>query len=172
ERAPAAQAAHRPPGPFRGRQARSFGGGTRVPFLARCPGHVQRGSSDALLSHIDLLASFADLTAQRLAAGEGPDSRSLLATFVGQSKRGRDDLVEQGSGLALRLGSWKYIEPSNRPRVNEQTHTELGNDPAPQLYDLAIDPAETTNVAAKYPSRVKEMADLLQRIRSVGRSRP
>ena len=162
---------HRPAGLFRGGKYSNFEGGTRVPFLARWPGHVKRGSSDALLSHIDLLASFADLTAQRLAAGEGPDSRSLLATFVGQSKRGRDDLVEQGSGLALRLGSWKYIEPSNRPRVNEQTHTELGNDTEPQLYDLAIDPGETTNVAAEYPSRVKQMADLLRQIRSANSGR-
>src|SRR5206468_10834220 len=88
---------HRPAGPFRGGKYSNFEGGTRVPFIARWPGHVQRGSSNALFSHIDLLASFADLTAQRLAAGEGPDSRSLLATLVGRSKRGRDDLVEQGS---------------------------------------------------------------------------
>src|SRR5439155_23227355 len=119
---------HRPAGPFRGGKYSNFEGGTRVPFIARWPGHVQRGVSDALISHIDLLASFVDLTGQRLAAGDGPDSRQLMSTVLGRSKAGRDHLVEQGSGLALREGRWKYIEPSNRARFNEQTRTEPGND--------------------------------------------
>ena len=60
------------------------------------------------------------------------------------------------------LRGWKYIEPSTRPRMNVETNTELGNDPAPQLYDLIADPGETTNVATKYPATVKEMDDLLK----------
>jgi arylsulfatase A-like enzyme len=156
---------HRPAGPFRGGKYRNFEGATRVPFIARWPGHLQRGVSDALVCQIDLLASLADLTGQRLAPGDGPDSRNLMTTLLGRAKKGRDDLVEQGSGLALRLGRWKYIEPSNRPRLNQQTQTELGNDTVPRLYDLAVDPGETTNRAARYPGRVKEMEDLLRQIR-------
>lgn len=157
---------HRPAGPFRGGKYSTFEGATRVPFIARWPGHLQRGVSDALVCQIDLLASVAHLTGQPLAAGDGPDSRNLMTTLLGRSKRGRDHLVEQGSGLALRQGRWKYIDPSNRPRLNEQTRTELGNDTVPQLYDLAADPGETTNVAARYPGRVKEMEDLLRQIRN------
>ncbi len=157
---------HRPAGPFRGGKYSNFEGATRVPFIARWPGRVRRGVSDALVCQVDLLASFAMLTGQPLASGEGPDSRNLMTAFLGRTHHGRDELVEQSAGLALRQGRWKYIEASNRPRVNAQTHTELGNDTVPQLYDLAADPGEETNVAARYPERVKQMQDLLAQIRS------
>jgi hypothetical protein len=61
---------------------------------------------------------------------------------------------------------------TNRPRVDAETNTELGNDTAAQLYDLAADPGEAMSVAAKNPSKVKEMADLLRQIKLAGRSRP
>lgn len=65
----------------------------------------------------------------------------------------------------------KYIEPNNRARVNANTNTELGNDTAPQLYDLTRDPGEKTNLAGTSPAKVKEMEDLLRRIRQEGRNR-
>jgi len=163
--------AHRLAGPFRGGKYSNFEAGTRVPLIVRWPGHVKPGSSsDALVAHIDFVASFAQLTGRRLPGGEAPDSEKLLSVLLGRSKQGRDSFVEQGSGLSLRQGRWKYIEPSARPRLNAQTNTELGNDTAAQLYDLAADPGEHANVAAKYPDRVKAMETLLRRVKE--RSRP
>ena len=78
--------------------------------------------------------------------------------------------VEQGCGLSLRKGRWKYIEPSNRRAMNPDTNTELGNDSAPQLYDLTTDPGERANVAAKFPDKLEEMKQLLDDIRKAGRS--
>jgi hypothetical protein len=64
-------------------------------------------------------------------------------------------LVENGNGL--RLGSWKLI---------------LGGKGKPsQLFDLAGDVGETTNVAGKHPDTVAEMGSLLRKIRDAGRSR-
>jgi arylsulfatase A-like enzyme len=157
---------HKPAGPFRGGKYSSFEGGTRVPFIVRWPARVKPGVSDALVSQIDLIASLATLTAQPLGTGDAPDSVDVLPALIGTSKTGRDHLVVQGGGLALRQGRWKYIEPSDRPKMNKNTNTELGNDTVPQLYDLADDRGETRNLAAKLPDRVKEMAALLQRIRT------
>jgi hypothetical protein len=55
--------------------------------------------------------------------------------------------------------------------MNRDTNTELGNDPAPQLYDLATDPGERTNLAEKFPAKVNEMQRLLDGLRTAGRSR-
>ena len=88
-----------------------------------------------------------------------------MDAFLGRSKVGRDELVEQGSGLALRTGRWKYIEPGSGPKRNANTNTELGNDSAPQLYDLSRDPGETRNLAQEQPDRVKEMQARLDRIK-------
>jgi hypothetical protein len=42
------------------------------------------------------------------------------------------------------------------------THTELGNDPSPQLYELDADPGETRNLAGAHP----EILDRLCKDRS------
>ena len=156
---------HRPWGPFRGGKYSNFEAGTRVPMMIRWPGRVRRGTSDALVCHIDFLASIAALTGQPLAADVRGDSVDTMGAFLGRSKVGRTELVEQGSGLALRLGRWKYIEPSSRPKLNANTNTELGNDSTPQLYDLSRDLGETLNLAQEHPDRVKAMQARLDRIR-------
>jgi len=157
---------HTPSGPFRGGKYSHFEGGTRVPFLVRWPGRVKAGTSDALISQVDFLASFAALVKKPLAAGDGPDSLDTLAALLGTAKAGRAELIEQAGGQALRVGVWKYIEPSKRPKMNVETNTELGNDAVPQLYDLARDPGERQNVAGKYPQKVAELQARLQEIRN------
>jgi arylsulfatase A-like enzyme len=162
---------HKPAGVYRGGKYSSFEGGTRIPLLIRWPGHIAPGTSDALVCQIDFLASFAALAGQKLAPGEAPDSQDTLTAFLGTSKTGRDHLVEQGGGLAIRVGQWKYIEPNNRPKMNTNTNTELGNDTVPQLYDLAADPGEAHNLAASQAARVEQMAALLGKIRKDGTDR-
>ena len=69
------------------------------------------------------------------------------------------------SKLALREGNWKYLEPAKGPAKSALTNTDLANDSKPQLYDLAIDPGETNNLAAGEPGRVSTMAKALEAIR-------
>ena len=70
---------HKPAGPLRGGKYSLYEGGTRVPFLARWPARIKPGVSDALVSQVDFLATFAELTGQKLAADAGPDSLPQLA---------------------------------------------------------------------------------------------
>jgi arylsulfatase A-like enzyme len=156
---------HKPSGPLRGGKYSAFDAGTRVAFIARWPGRLKAGVSDALISQIDFLSSFAALTGQRLTDADAPDSDNVLDALLGRSDAGRDCLVEHASTLSLIKGKWKYIEPSAGPRMNKNTNTELGNDPQPQLYDLAVDLGEKRNVAAEHPDLVRDMAAQLKRIR-------
>jgi arylsulfatase A-like enzyme len=157
---------HTPSGPFRGGKYSHFEGGTRVPFILRWPARVKPGTSDTLVSQVDFLASFAALSKQPLAGARAPDTVDTLAAFLGTSRTGRTELIEQAGGQALRSGQWKYIEASKRPKRNEQTNTELGNDAVPQLYDLSRDPGERQNLADSHPEKVKELQDRLEAIRS------
>jgi arylsulfatase A-like enzyme len=164
---------HRPAGPWRGGKYSIFEGGTRVPFLVRWPGRIQRGKeSGALVSQIDLFASLASLAGARLEEDAAPDSLNVLAALLGESRQGRPHLVEHAGTLSLIAGKWKYVVPSQGPRIQRTTNTELGNDPAPQLYDLDHDPGERVNLAARYPARVREMAAQLEKIRAAPRTRP
>jgi arylsulfatase A-like enzyme len=158
---------HTPSGPFRGGKYSHFEGGTRVPFILRWPGRVKPGTSDALVCQVDFVASFAALLKQPLAGARAPDSIDTLAAFLGTSRTGRTELIEQAGGQALRSGHWKYIEASKRPKRNEQTNTELGNELVPQLYDLSSDPGERLNLAERHPEKLKELQGRLQAIRAV-----
>ncbi len=156
---------HKPAGPLRGGKYSAFDAGTRVPFLVRWPGRIKPGISEALACQIDLSASLAALTGQKLGSGDAPDSFDVLGALLGGTQTGRDHLVEHAGSLSLIQGDWKYIEPSKGPRMNVNTNTELGNAPQPQLYRLKDDLGERNNVATQYPEKVKEMAALLQKIR-------
>ncbi|MBS1856583.1 MAG: arylsulfatase [Acidobacteria bacterium] len=162
---------HKPAGPLRGGKYSAYDGGTRVPFLVRWPGRVKPGTSDAPVSQIDLLASLAALTGRKLPADAAPDSWDVLPALLGQSKKGRPHIVEHASALSLIEGDWKAIEAHAGPKRN-QTGNEIGNDPAPQLFNLREDIAEQHNVAAEHPEKVKELLALLEKIRKDGRDRP
>lgn len=163
---------HTPSGPLRGGKYSKFEAGTRVPFIARWSGRIKPGVSDAVVCQVDFTASFAALTGQALSTEDAPDSFNVLPALLGESTTGRDHLVEHGNGLALRSGAWKYIEPAKGTKKNDNTNSETGNDPQPQLYDLGKDLGEKTNVAANHPDKVQELQAQLEAIRAAGRSRP
>jgi len=162
---------HKPAGPLRGGKYSAFDGGTCVPFIVRWPGHVRKGTSTALVSQIDFLASLAALTGVPLTAADAPDSHNVLPALLGTRKNGREHFVEQAGALSLIQGDWKYIEPNKGAKIEKNTGIELGNDLEPQLYNLAADIGEKRNLAAQYTKRAAEMADRLRKIREQGRSR-
>ena len=161
---------HKPAGPLRGGKYSAFEAGTRVPWIMRWPGTIKPGVSGALTSQIDLLASFARLLNQQVPSGEAEDSKDMLDTFLGKTKKGRESVVLQGGALAIVKNNWKYIEPNNGVAYYKLTDTETGNSPAPQLYNLAEDPGEKNNLAEKYPEKVKELSALLQQVKEQGRT--
>ena len=165
------QNGHLPAGKLRGGKYSAFEGGTRVPLIVSWPLQVKPGVSDALVCQVDLLASFAHLTRQKLSAEDGPDSFDMWDAFTGKSFKGRNVLVEQGSALAVIKDQWKYIEPNDGESLMKEVNIETGNDNNVQLYNLENDPGEKDNLALKYPDVVKELALTLQKIKTQGRSR-
>lgn len=159
---------HKPAGQLRGGKYSAFDGGTRIPFIVRWPGKIKSGTSDALFSQIDLMASFAALTGQTFPSDAGPDSFDNLNALTGQSKTGRDWLVEHSSNgrLSLIRGDWKIIEPGPGPKLNVNTNIETGNDTVPQLYNLKTDPGERNNVAGENMEKYNELKDLLEKIKT------
>ncbi len=157
---------HNPSGPFRGGKYSAYEAGTRMPTVVYWPGVVEPGVSDALLSQVDLLASFASLVGQNLKPGTGPDSFNYLDAWLGKSNKGRDILLEEAFTMSLRFGEWKYIDPIKglTPEwlVNKDIETGLSGED--QLYNLYNDPVEKVNLAASRIDKVKEMQNILEQI--------
>ena len=156
---------HTPWGPLRGGKYSAFEAGTRVPFMIRWPEKIKPKLSDALVCQVDLLASFSKLLLQKIPPGEAVDSEDMLNALLGKTSRGRQALVEQGGALAIVNNNWKYIEPNKGQSLNKLTGIETGNAAAPQLYDLSKDIGEKNNLADKYPQKVKELSELLEKIK-------
>jgi arylsulfatase A-like enzyme len=162
-------------GVLRGTKGSLYEGGTRVPFIVSWPKRVAPGVSDALVCQIDLMASFAALTGQKLAEQEGPDSVNVLPHLLGEKteKPLREHLIEQnnsGTALALRQGAWKFIPAhggakKNAPKRAKAANNQGGDTVKGELFNLAVDLSETKNVAAENPERVKAMSEALERIR-------
>lgn len=147
-----------PAGPLRGGKYTIWEGGTRIPWIARWPGHIKPGTkSDALICQVDMLASFAALAVAKVPEGAGPDSLNVLPAMLGDASRGRAHLVEHSQGTALRNGFWKFI-PKNRG---------MG-----QLYDLDKDLGETTSVSREHPVVVEKSSKLLKKIHEQGKDEP
>ncbi len=162
---------HTPAGPLRGGKYSLFDGGTRVAFVTRWPGTIVPGTTDAMVSQVDLMSSFANLTDQELEDDAGPDSFNELDALLGRSDKGREWLVEHAGRLTIIKGDWKYIEPGPGAKINRNTNTEMGNDTLPQLYNLKTDLGEKINMAADNPNVVMELKDLLDKIKGDGRTR-
>lgn len=158
---------HRPAGPFRGGKYSMFEGGTRMPFIISWPGVIKPGVSDALVSQVDLVASFAAMNGVKLQAGDAVDSYNVLEALLGKSGVGRPVNVEQNNGgvLALVQDGWKYIEPHKGPVLMKEVNIETGFDAQPQLYNLKTDKGEKNNLAARHPEKVQQMAAALEQIK-------
>lgn len=154
---------HKPAGDLRGGKYSLFDAGTHVPFITYWKGTIQPGVSNAIVCQIDLLASLAKLVGVKAAP---TDSQDLLKVLLGESQKGRKDLVlEANSRTALRHGDWAMIPPYKGPAVSKNTNIELGNSPDFQLYNLKDDVGQKQNLAKSDPKELKKLLSIFTKIR-------
>ncbi len=158
---------HTPAGILKGGKYSIFEAGTRVPFIVSWPGKVKQGKrSNALTSQMDMLASFASLFKVNDGALKNLDSENQIRAYLGKSKGGRKQLVEDAGTLAIVKGDWKYIAPSQKKAYDSLVDIHLGNSLKPQLYNLKNDLSEKYNLAEKYPKKLAELSNELEKIKS------
>ena len=148
-----------------------------MPFIVRWPARVKAGSvNPQLIGQIDFLATFAETLGVPVPAGAGEDSVSFLPALLGREGPLRQSIVSQSinGSFAIRDGQWKLAlcAGSGGWSVPKPGSKEEKGLPEFQLYDLATDPGEQTNLAARHPERVVAMKAALQALVDRGRSTP
>ncbi|MFN0121913.1 MAG: sulfatase family protein [Blastocatellia bacterium] len=168
---------------WRGVKRDNWEGGHRVPFIARSPGRIPAGkTNDALIGHIDLMATIASLTKYKLPATAAPDSFDQMSSLLGKKPKQpvRADLVHHqiNGHLALRRGDWVLIDSATCGDGNKEPEwfrRERGaHDCAGPgaLYNLRADPGQTRNLYDTQPDKAREMKALLDQYRQADGTRP
>lgn len=150
---------HKPSGHFRGGKYSAFEAGTRVPTIIHYPAKVKPGTSDALMSQIDIYASLAQLLNVKLADDEAIDSENYIEEWLTASGKGREELIEESYTLSLRNEQWKYIAPTKNENtwIKKNKDIESGLSNSPQLYNLTNDIAEKTNLSKAMPKKTLQL---------------
>lgn len=162
---------HRAAGPYRGMKADIYEGGHRVPFIVRWPGHIRAGSQSAFpTTHTNLMATCADLLGVDLAANTGEDSQSIMPVLLSPERQDEnpEPIIHHSSKgfFAIRKGNWKLVDQLGSGGFTEPTQEKPAPDgPVGQLYNLAEDPEETTNLYLQRPEIVQELSTELDRIK-------
>lgn len=146
----------------RGRKGATWEGGVRVPFLAWQPGSVPAGkTSNALVSLLDVVPTVAarcDLRPPKPL--DGVDVWPILC--------GRANAVEREPLLyfndvhlqCIRRGNWKlHVARYNGNIYTPGIWPRLRNLPLshPELYNLALDPDESYDLADRHPDIVRDL---------------
>jgi arylsulfatase A-like enzyme len=142
-------------GPLRGYKRDMYEGGIRTPMIVKWPGKVREGSvSDLVSAFWDIMPTLAEITGTE--AQEGIDGISFLSELLGKKQKKHEYLYwefhEQGGKTAVRMGDWKAI------KLNIDKIPQGGT----ELYNLASDVGETTNLSVSNPEIVKKMEELMK----------
>jgi arylsulfatase A-like enzyme len=139
--------------PLRGGKGWPYEGGIREPLIIRAPGVTKSGSTcDTPVTSTDFYPTLLQLAHLPLFAEQHKDGVSLVPLLKGgRINRGAPlfwhypHYGNQGGSPngAVREGDWKLIEWFEDGRL--------------ELYDIAKDPGERTDLAAKNPGKVREL---------------
>jgi arylsulfatase A-like enzyme len=175
---------HPPNGPWRGQKGDLWDGGHREPLVARWPGRIPAGLERSDLTCLtDVLPTIASAVGVPLPAGAAEDGLDMSDVWTGASSPPVERAVVHHSlagRFAVRRGRWKalfadgpgggFSEPSIRELFTSGEGTAMQippwdrEHPAGQLYDLDVDPGETTNLWSARPDVVARLYDEVRAI--------
>jgi arylsulfatase A-like enzyme len=144
-----------------------YEGGIRVALIARFPGRVEPATTcDVPASTIDLAPTIAEICGVKF--DEPIDGRSILPLLEGKTALDRDALYWHYPHYSPQDG-----KPSGAIREGDFKLIEFYEDGRRELFDLARDLGESTNLADRMPERAERMAAKLDAWRkAVGAKMP
>ena len=134
-------------GPYKGGKGTLYEGGIRVPAVVNWPGRVKAGGIvDQPVHIVDMFPTLAGLAGASLSKAKPLDGHDMWPTFSVGVPSPRTEVVYaiEPFRAAVRQGDWKLVWRTLLPSQIE-------------LFNVAQDPSEKTNVADQNPQRVAEL---------------
>jgi arylsulfatase A-like enzyme len=133
-------------GPYREGKGTLYEGGSRVVALINWPGHVKTGVVDGMVHVVDMYPTLLAQAGGSAAKAKPLDGMDVWGTLAEGQPSPRTEFVYniEAFRAALRQGDWKLIWLAPLPSKVE-------------LYNIAQDPSEKTDLAAANPDRVLAM---------------
>ena len=139
-------------GPWRDGKGMLYEGGTRVVAVANWPGHIEPGTVVLEPIHVvDIYPTLARLAGAPSGKGKPLDGMNVWTTIAEGKPSPRTEVVYglEPFRVAVRKGDWKLVWRTVLPSEIE-------------LFDLAKDPSEKTNLAEQNPQKVAELQQMAQ----------
>jgi len=156
--------------PLRGSKMKSWEGGPRVPCIMRWPGEIPAGkTSDAIVTTMDLMPTFAGLAGQTLPADLVIDGKDILPLLTGATETSPHEYYYYYCYTdlqAIRDARWKLVLPrAKTPKWMGWWARMIDEVKTIQLYDLESDMAESVNVADQHPEVVQRLMNQIEQAR-------
>lgn len=153
-------------GVFRGSKGESYVGGVREPFIVYWKNHTPVGAIVTdMMSNLDVLPTLAKWANAPLPEGRTLDgqviSDVLLAKGAKHPVHKEIYIVNSGTCEAVRRGNWKYRQVKSSG--GNHGISEKATEAKMELFNLAYDPSERTNVINDYPQIAKELKILFDK---------
>ena len=154
--------------PLRGGKGRQWEGGIREPFYVIAPGVAKPGAtSDTPVTGADFYPTLLDLAGLPSKPKQHADGHSIVPLL-------------RGNSIPKRPLYWHYPhygnqggEPSSIIRRDNWKLIHYWEDDRDELYDLANDPYEKTNIASRHSTRARDMhTQLISYLAKVGAKIP
>lgn len=170
---------HGSTGELRENKGHLYEGGIRVPGIVRWPGVIAAGgNSDVPVSGVDVLPTLCALAGVEVPSDRQLDGASLLPLFRGEAVVRERPLYWQfhfagtAPDVAIRSGDWKLLATLDLPEfprgaditTEMMTSLKSAQPVAWELYNLATDGLERTDLSAEYPDVLR---DLQQQLRAM-----
>lgn len=133
-------------GPYRDGKGTLYEGGTRVVGFMNWPGHIKPGVVQGLSHVVDMYPTLAAIAGAKMEKNKPLDGMNLWPAISEGTKTPREEVVYNvdPTGGAVRQGDMKLVWNAGLPGKVE-------------LFDIARDPGETTDLAAKDPELVARL---------------
>lgn len=148
-------------GPLRGFKAQTWEGGIRVPFMVQWKGHIAAGKTDDRpVIQLDIHPTALAAAGVDLKPEWKLDGVNLLPYLTGQASGAPHEALywRFGPQVAIRKGNWKLVKGAGGNGLEGVERRAMGSIEGAELYDLASDLGEKTNLAEQEPAKVKELA--------------